>query len=191
MTAVDGTGRARSATISPTPASHAHDPLPPVQHLRPDVPAAVGALLNRLLAKDPADRPSAAEVAAALDPFASVADSAGVIDFSQPPPSLGPVSRGELSGLLAVTARPETVSLWAEIVTDDDAEAEEEAAEQDTISGSRGDQTPLMTARKRKKRKPARTAPTNRRRLIVNAAVATGVLAALGIVLILLKLALK
>jgi serine/threonine protein kinase len=51
--------------------AHRSAPLPDVRSLRPDAPAELAALLNRLLAKKPAERfATAAEAAAALAPFA-------------------------------------------------------------------------------------------------------------------------
>jgi hypothetical protein len=47
--------------------AHEHEPVPPIRDRSPDVPAALANLLERLLAKDPADRPtSAGEVAGQL-----------------------------------------------------------------------------------------------------------------------------
>ncbi|MGY1728570.1 serine/threonine-protein kinase [Geodermatophilus sp. SYSU D01062] len=48
-------------------AQHLHAPVPSAVPLRPDTPAAVDRLLGRMLAKDPAARPTAAEAAAALE----------------------------------------------------------------------------------------------------------------------------
>jgi hypothetical protein len=45
---------------------HLHDPVPDIRTLLPACPASLAALLTRTLAKDPADRPSAADVASAL-----------------------------------------------------------------------------------------------------------------------------
>jgi WD40 repeat protein len=71
---------------------------PPVSRLRPDVPAALGQLIDRLLAKNPADRPAgAAEVAelfADLDrPPATVAEIAPA-PVAQPPSPVRPAGRG-------------------------------------------------------------------------------------------------
>ncbi len=55
--------------------AHALSAVPPLRGLRPDVPEALAAVLDRLLAKDPARRyPDAAAAAAALAPFAAGAD---------------------------------------------------------------------------------------------------------------------
>jgi serine/threonine protein kinase/TolB-like protein len=55
--------------------AHLRRPVPPIVDRRPDLPAALVALIDRLVAKSPADRPaSPAEVAAALEPFAAGAD---------------------------------------------------------------------------------------------------------------------
>jgi serine/threonine-protein kinase len=49
---------------------HSTEPVPAVEEIRPEVPAAVGAILRRLLAKKPDDRfQKPAELAAALAPF--------------------------------------------------------------------------------------------------------------------------
>src|SRR6267142_1809888 len=55
--------------------AHAHEPAPPIRQRRPEVPEGLAAVLDRLLAKDPAGRfASAAEVAEALQPFTAGAD---------------------------------------------------------------------------------------------------------------------
>src|SRR5262245_23090914 len=70
----------RSHTILETMRAHLESPPPPIGQLRPDVPAGLGAVLDRMLAKDPADRfQSPAEVAEALRPFTSGSDLAGLL----------------------------------------------------------------------------------------------------------------
>jgi hypothetical protein len=60
--------------------AHADAPVPPVRQRRPEVPAALASLLERMLAKDPADRPATpGEVADALAPLAEGADPAGLL----------------------------------------------------------------------------------------------------------------
>jgi hypothetical protein len=55
--------------------AHVEAPVPPVRQRRPEVPAALAALLERMLAKDPADRPATpGEVAEEMRPFAAGAD---------------------------------------------------------------------------------------------------------------------
>jgi hypothetical protein len=49
-------------TIAAMLSQHLHEPAPAVHDVRPEVPAALDALVARLLAKDPAQRPSDAEV---------------------------------------------------------------------------------------------------------------------------------
>lgn len=50
--------------------AHTQAPVPPVRGYRPEVPEALAAVLDRLLAKEPADRfATPAEAAAALEPF--------------------------------------------------------------------------------------------------------------------------
>jgi serine/threonine protein kinase len=67
--------------------AHAAAPVPPVRTRRPDVPDGLAATLDRLLAKDPADRmATAAEAAAALAPFAAGADLPGLYAAHAPPP---------------------------------------------------------------------------------------------------------
>jgi serine/threonine protein kinase len=62
---------------------HVDTPPPPIAGVRPEVPAAVVAVLDRMLAKAPGDRfASPAEVAAALRPFAAGADLGRLISAS-------------------------------------------------------------------------------------------------------------
>lgn len=73
--------------------AHQVEPVPPIRDRRPDVPAALANLLEKMVAKDTADRPAtAAAVAEALRPFAAGADPArlltraeGISDPAQPP----------------------------------------------------------------------------------------------------------
>jgi hypothetical protein len=59
--------------------AHAHEPVPPVRDLRPEVPEGLAAVLDRLLAKEPAGRfATPQEVADALAPFAA-ADCPGLV----------------------------------------------------------------------------------------------------------------
>ena len=51
--------------------AHVQEPLPPLEHLRSDVPPEVLELLAAMTAKDPSLRPSAAEVASRLEPLAA------------------------------------------------------------------------------------------------------------------------
>ena len=55
--------------------AHSHQGLPPIRAVRPEVPAELAAVLDRMLAKKPADRfATPAEVVAALEPFTHGAD---------------------------------------------------------------------------------------------------------------------
>jgi serine/threonine protein kinase len=78
-----------------------HAPLQPVQYLRPDLPAAVAAVLAAMLSNDPAARPTAAAVAEAVEPFAGE-DAAAAVDFAlSSRHKSGPISLGAgLSGLI-------------------------------------------------------------------------------------------
>jgi serine/threonine protein kinase len=59
--------------------AHIEAPIPPVRERRPDIPERLAAALERMLAKDPTRRfASAADVAAAMQPFAAGADFAGL-----------------------------------------------------------------------------------------------------------------
>src|SRR5207244_2610306 len=62
----------------------------PLRQLRPDAPAALEQVVNRMLAKKPDDRPdSAGEVAELLEPFAR-GDAAGAhVRVAPPPPPPG------------------------------------------------------------------------------------------------------
>ena len=71
--------------------SHQHDPPPPLQAARPDVPDELARLVARLLAKNPADRPgSAHEVAAALEPLARFTADSAAVRFATPNGVVGP-----------------------------------------------------------------------------------------------------
>jgi serine/threonine protein kinase len=60
-------------------AAHAHERVPQVTSQRPDTPRPLVELLQRMTAKDPADRPATpAEVAKALEPFCQGADLAAL-----------------------------------------------------------------------------------------------------------------
>jgi serine/threonine protein kinase len=60
--------------------AHAQAPVPPVRQRRPDVPEALAAVLDRMLAKEPDRRfTTAAEVAVALRPFTAGSDSSELL----------------------------------------------------------------------------------------------------------------
>ena len=105
------TGRAPFAGTSAIDLWRAHVETPPpsVTELRPDVPAELAAIIDRMLAKSPAERyQTPAEAAAALVPFikAPAKDTAG------PPPLPPPVPRDETQStigrpiLTTATERP-------------------------------------------------------------------------------------
>ena len=72
--------------------AHQSEMPPPLQALRPDVPDGVAQLVVRLMAKRPDDRPqTAAELVAALEPFARYPDGA-------PPVPIGPARPGVSEG---------------------------------------------------------------------------------------------
>jgi tRNA A-37 threonylcarbamoyl transferase component Bud32 len=78
-------------------AAHVGEPVPPVTDHRQDVPAALERLLERMVAKEPADRPSTpAEVAQALQPFSQGADL--------------PALAGQALALLGAPALPATLA---------------------------------------------------------------------------------
>lgn len=65
--------------------AHQGTPARPVTEYRPDVPPALTALLTRMLAKDPADRPaSPGDVAAALEGLAAGANLAALVHPAKP-----------------------------------------------------------------------------------------------------------
>jgi serine/threonine-protein kinase len=77
---------------------HQAEAPPPLQELRPEVPAEVGALVDRMMSKDPADRfQTPREVAVALEPFATGWTAAGVTDTSA---GVSEVPGGTLAGTL-------------------------------------------------------------------------------------------
>jgi tRNA A-37 threonylcarbamoyl transferase component Bud32 len=71
---------ARYESVPQKMRAHLDTPPAPVGRLRPEVPARLAAVLERMLAKDPADRfQSPAEVAEALRPFTSGSDLVGLL----------------------------------------------------------------------------------------------------------------
>jgi hypothetical protein len=71
----------RNSAILARMRAHQEQPPPPIAKARPDVPPGLAAILNRMLAKDPADRfQTPAELAEALRPFAAGADLARLLD---------------------------------------------------------------------------------------------------------------
>ncbi|HKB01969.1 MAG TPA: tetratricopeptide repeat protein [Gemmataceae bacterium] len=71
----------RAAAVLARMRAHQETPPPSITAARPDVPAGLAAALNRMLAKDPADRfQTPAEVAEALRPFAVGADLGRLLD---------------------------------------------------------------------------------------------------------------
>jgi CheY-like chemotaxis protein len=71
---------ARFASVAQKLRAHVQTPAPAIRRVRREVPRGVAAVLGRLLAKEPAGRfESAAECAAALEPFAEGADMAGLL----------------------------------------------------------------------------------------------------------------
>jgi tRNA A-37 threonylcarbamoyl transferase component Bud32 len=90
--------------------AHAEAPVPPVRRQRPEVPAALAALLERMLAKDPADRPATpGAVAEALRPFAAGADLPALLDrtgaITPRPAAPGTHTSGRRPGVRAVALR--------------------------------------------------------------------------------------
>ncbi|HEX4606689.1 MAG TPA: protein kinase [Urbifossiella sp.] len=70
---------------------HQHDPPPPLQAVRPDVPDRLARLVARLLAKKPGDRfASAEEVAAALEPLAQFTAESSAVRLAIPGGVSGP-----------------------------------------------------------------------------------------------------
>jgi serine/threonine protein kinase len=75
LTGVPPFGGPGQSTLAQKLLAHALAPVPPIRDRRPEVPEGLAALLVRLLAKSPADRPATpAEVEAALRPFAAGQD---------------------------------------------------------------------------------------------------------------------
>jgi serine/threonine protein kinase len=76
---------------------HKMDPAPAIRSVRPEAPAALEAVLERMLAKDPAHRyATPAEAAAALEPLAQGRDLPGLLCAARVTPSLsGPQPRAE------------------------------------------------------------------------------------------------
>jgi serine/threonine protein kinase len=79
-------------------AAHLGTPAPPVQEQRPEVPAALAALVHQLLAKDPAERPATPQqVADALAPFTAGCNLAGLLVSFRAGPGPGNVEGGQVA----------------------------------------------------------------------------------------------
>ncbi|MCS6914240.1 MAG: serine/threonine-protein kinase [Myxococcales bacterium] len=79
-------------------AMHIYVPAPPLSQLAPEAPPALVELVGRMLCKSPADRPTMAEVAAALDQLESPGEPAlGPVSMQVP---ILPAQRGPWRGLL-------------------------------------------------------------------------------------------
>jgi tRNA A-37 threonylcarbamoyl transferase component Bud32 len=88
--------------------AHLQDPPPPLESLRPDVPPGLAALVARMLAKDPAERPQTPkEVAEALLPFAKPAAKPVPQAATLPPAAAAvPADADPYAGLDAEPPRP-------------------------------------------------------------------------------------
>lgn len=74
--------------------AHQLEPVPPIRKRRPETPAAVAELLERMVAKNPADRPTTAEAADVLQSAAAGADPTRLLARAEgtpiPPPPILP-----------------------------------------------------------------------------------------------------
>ncbi len=117
-------GDQRHSTFVKKIVAHASEDVPPIEQIRPDVPSGLTAVLNRMLAKSPANRCStAAEVAESLTPFCAGSDLAGLLanrkvdrpitpmapNVTDPARSHGPPTAPEAS---AVPAAASTRRVW-------------------------------------------------------------------------------
>ncbi|MBN2580576.1 MAG: protein kinase [Pirellulales bacterium] len=94
--------------------AHVRQPVPPIRDLLPEIPPELAVIVQRMLAKDPADRyAEPAEVVAALTPFCTDADLPDLVtramaqqtSYSQPLPGLFPRPSA------ASSPRPATLAL--------------------------------------------------------------------------------
>lgn len=90
---------------------HLHEPVPDIRTLLPACPASLAALVTRTLAKNPADRPSAADVAAALraEAIAAQPEDSGILSLT---------GTGSLQALLASRAQVSLTSRISQRVRD-------------------------------------------------------------------------
>jgi len=90
---------------------HLHEPVPDIRTLLPACPASLAALVTRTLAKNPADRPSAADVAAALraEAIAAQPEDSGILSLT---------GTGSLQALLASRAQFSLTSRISQRVRD-------------------------------------------------------------------------
>jgi serine/threonine protein kinase len=73
-------GDQRHSTFLGKVMAHANEDVAPIDQIRPDLPGSLVAVLNRMLAKIPANRfPTAAEVAESLTPFCAGSDLVGLL----------------------------------------------------------------------------------------------------------------
>lgn len=132
----------------------------PLEMLRPDVPPRLVELVQAMMAKAPADRPSTATVLERLQPFAEADEAISRVDFTL---TEGVISAsfasGYLSGLIAIPPSPQTLEL--------DDTSPWEGLENGTI-----DEAAEVTSNVRRPKPP----PSVRGRLLGVAAVMAGLL---------------
>lgn len=112
-----GTLPFKGATVAETLVQIVHGPPPEIEALRPDCPPDLAALIQRCIAKDPADRPSSArEVAEALRRI-SHRLSRPRITLPPPPPPLPPPPGLAVTGPVAAASEPPETSGAADALT--------------------------------------------------------------------------
>jgi urea transport system substrate-binding protein len=103
-------GRDEHSSLMKQMWAHARTPVPPLQAIRPDVPQPVVDVLERMLAKKPAERfTTPAEVAAALEPYAAIIpgpDSATRLSVPVSGVADGVAAQSPGPGVSDVSARP-------------------------------------------------------------------------------------
>jgi serine/threonine protein kinase len=91
--------------------AHAHQPPPAIADSRPDVPAPVVAVIERLLAKQPEERfPTPAALIAALEPWTVGADLRQLLAALPPPEPSDVAPVGQAESVREPSTRPHTMS---------------------------------------------------------------------------------
>jgi serine/threonine-protein kinase len=129
-------------------------PVPPIRYIRPEVPAAVAALLAAMLAEGPAARPTAEEVALRLSLFSEAVTGEG-IDLNIPAATYSPATSILQSQSVVMSRPPSEPSPFAGMTLGINTHERTPVAV--PVTQGKGKKKP--TTKTKRKKKPARLHP--------------------------------